>query len=70
MGVDVKFPSLSKDSKGTQYQERRERWGGIDYSLAFGHANHLSSENKHKTKNAQIVIMFLAEEREKTDITL
>ena len=48
MGVGVKFPSFSKDSKSIPYQERRERLGGIDYSLTSGHAYHLSSENKYK----------------------
>ena len=68
--MGVNFPSLSKDSKSILYQERRERLGGIDYSLTFGHANRLSSENKYKTKNAQKVIMLLLEEREQTDITV
>lgn len=70
MGVGVKFPSFSKDSKSIPYQERRERLGGIDYSLTSGHAYHLSSENKYKTKNAQKVITLLLEEREQTDITV
>lgn len=54
--MGVKVFSLSRDSKSIRREGKS--WGGIDYSLNFGHANNLSSKNKAQTKDAQKVIMF------------
>lgn len=44
--MGVKVFNLRKDAKSI-WREGRS-WGEINYSLSFGHANHLSSENKPK----------------------
>lgn len=61
-GAGTKAFNLNKDSKSVRREGKS--WGGVDYSLKFGHADHLSSGNEPKTKDAQKVTMLCGRERE------